>query len=78
MFASLAAIQVAYLVAMHSAVPSAMPYQQAGNAIVAKLGTKAATKLFAQCTAAVKANPYPATYASMAQQVIAQRTTVTA
>lgn len=73
MYATLASIQVAHIVLNGAAMPKHLPFRDAGENIIKALGTKKAAELFQQCQEAVKANPYPATYESMAEQVKAQR-----
>lgn len=69
MFATLASIKLAHLVVNGTNIADDKPFVEAGNEIIAKLGTKKAEALFAQCAKVVAANPYPATYEDMASQV---------
>jgi hypothetical protein len=73
MYATLAQIQVAYIVTQDEAMPQSMTYVDAGNMLLKYYGDKAFRKLLDQCQAAISANPYPATYQQIADKVKGMR-----
>lgn len=73
MYATLAQIQVAYIVTQDEAMPQSMTFDAAGTMLRKHYGDKALRKLLDQCQAAIAANPYPATYQQIADKVKGMR-----